>query len=363
VITAAIGVQAVALVLSIPNLFVRTIVSSKPPLCSSRGAAMPQSATIKKFLVGHTMQINKYKKILLIITITFSTLLLAGTNDNISNKFNQFMNVNNESFELEANNKISSSSRAAMMENAYVHLFSKEQTNDNLRKINNDDLVTLLRAASYVTTYTLNGTYAQDSARDLLELEARHKSVDADYLSVYENYVGARMFEEARKVYALHPVTGMEQIPSLQSLSTLDQPGPKAWFVDNNKDSISLMPIDLRGVHIVVVGHPLCHFTRNAIAFLSQDAQLRSIFDRYAIWLAPPSKKLSIHLFQAWNKDHPAQAMVLANRYDDWPMIDYWDTPTFYFLRDGKKVAEVQGWPTGGRKSEILSAAHNLGIK
>jgi len=54
--------------------------------------------------------------------------------------------------------------------------------------------------------------------------------------------------------------------------------------------------------------------------------------------------------------------MVLAYDYHEWPMIDRWYTPVFYFLRNGRLVSEVIGWPRAGRKTEIVAALQNVGL-
>lgn len=43
-------------------------------------------------------------------------------------------------------------------------------------------------------------------------------------------------------------------------------------------------------------------------------------------------------------------------------MLDRWETPTFYFFRQGKVVAKVVGWPGRGRKPEVRSALKLVGL-
>jgi hypothetical protein len=60
--------------------------------------------------------------------------------------------------------------------------------------------------------------------------------------------------------------------------------------------------------------------------------------------------------FQRWNHEHPAMQHTIAYRNDEWPMIDWWGTPTFYFIKDGAVIAKFVGWPKEGRRAELLTA-------
>lgn len=54
--------------------------------------------------------------------------------------------------------------------------------------------------------------------------------------------------------------------------------------------------------------------------------------------------------------------MVFAYDLGEWPMIDDWATPIFYFLRDGRLVAKVIGWPRGGRVAGLETAIRDVGL-
>ncbi|HTX59458.1 MAG TPA: hypothetical protein VMH02_07220, partial [Verrucomicrobiae bacterium] len=64
----------------------------------------------------------------------------------------------------------------------------------------------------------------------------------------------------------------------------------------------------------------------------------------------------------AWNRRHPREPMTFAYAESEWPAIDRWELPVFYFFRDGKLAAEVVGWPRGGRKPQILRALQQIGL-
>jgi hypothetical protein len=54
--------------------------------------------------------------------------------------------------------------------------------------------------------------------------------------------------------------------------------------------------------------------------------------------------------------------MEFAYKREEWPMIERWETPVFYFFRDGRVVGKVIGWPVAGRKNEIRRSLRRAGL-
>ena len=54
--------------------------------------------------------------------------------------------------------------------------------------------------------------------------------------------------------------------------------------------------------------------------------------------------------------------MSLADQRADWPALDSWGTPTFYFFQRGALVSKVRGWPRAGRRAELLAGMHAIGL-
>ena len=112
---------------------------------------------------------------------------------------------------------------------------------------------------------------------------------------------------------------------------------------------------------MVVISHPLCHFSRNAMAAIEADPALSKAMAR-SLWLAPVDRKLNLEVIRQWNGEHPEHPMVIAFDRAEWPDFDSWSTPMFYFLRDGKLVSVVEGWPSEGNKEALLKAAEQIGL-
>jgi len=110
------------------------------------------------------------------------------------------------------------------------------------------------------------------------------------------------------------------------------------------------------------VTHPACHFSQEAFRAIEGDAGLLALFADHAQLIAPSARRFEVALFQQWNREHPGLPMRLAYDRSQWPQLEAWSTPTFYFFRDGRLQAVVDGWPKGGRKDDLLAAARKIGL-
>lgn len=77
---------------------------------------------------------------------------------------------------------------------------------------------------------------------------------------------------------------------------------------------------------------------------------------------SPPDESTPFLTVAQWNRVHPNEQMQFAYRREDWPMVDRWETPVFYFFKDGRVVGKVNGWPATGRKAEIRRSMTLAGL-
>lgn len=155
----------------------------------------------------------------------------------------------------------------------------------------------------------------------------------------------------------------LEVLPELHEAPDLIAGHPTEWAVDPNKHELLRRSVDLhQSTQVVIISHPLCHFSQAAMHDIQADPVLSKIFEANARWLIPQGNHLDFGVVQQWNREHPGQQAALAFRRDEWPMIDSWATPTFYFLKNGVVNAKVEGWPKEGRRSELLTALRQVGL-
>jgi hypothetical protein len=103
------------------------------------------------------------------------------------------------------------------------------------------------------------------------------------------------------------------------------------------------------GPQIVLVTRSGCYFTQQFEQYLQQKPALAKLFQQHGTRIA------SIGL-QA--ETDPAIAEIY--RAEDWPEIDNWGTPTFYFYHDGQLQGSVIGWPKAGREDELLTMLRRI---
>jgi hypothetical protein len=251
---------------------------------------------------------------------------------------------------------------ASKINDRYRTSFSPYQTAAVAAKLGDGDLSLLFRAAHMAFIYGVSARSLGDMQLDLAELRRRGMARDANYADVYASLIQIRYFDEARAFAKLYPRTGsIEAVPVVADDST--RQGPTALLVNAGGSKLERRSVDLRsGRRIVVVSSPLCHFSQRAVRSIEGDAVLRPLFHEHAVWVVPPDQSTPFATIAKWNRVHPQESMAVAYRREEWPMVDRWETPVFYFMRDGSVVSKVVGWPVAGRKAEIRRSLRRAGL-
>lgn len=250
--------------------------------------------------------------------------------------------------------------RATAVRSAYddEQLSASSHVLDQLR---DRDLDLVFRAAQAAALYTLDPRHIRDMQSALHGLEARGLASRRHYMHAQKTFIKARQIGEALELWRRRP-EDVEAVPALREAAGIEPGQPTEWVVAPDRPELLRRGVDLRAAQVVVVSHPRCHFSRDAMRDIADDPVLAQAFDAHARWLAPPDGSFSLDAIQAWNRENPGQTVALAFRREEWPIIDSWSTPTFYFLDDGVVVAKVEGWPRGGRRDQLLTALRRVGL-
>lgn len=232
-----------------------------------------------------------------------------------------------------------------------------------LRKLSTPELKLVFRAANASAFYALRDHDLDSLLRAFAELSTRGATGDQHVRDVIGALVAARRFSEARRLAAKYEsVTELESIPSVHEAARRFD-APTALDVKGD-GSLVRKPFNVRAAtQILVISHPLCHFSQNAVAAIESDPALRSVFLEHSRWLAPVDRKIYADVLSKWNAAHPIAKHSIAYNRQEWSQIDSWNTPSFYFLRHGKVIAKVTGWPQEGRRRELLDAAMAIGLR
>jgi hypothetical protein len=244
--------------------------------------------------------------------------------------------------------------RPAVMAEFYSANIASQQKPSVLQELPADSVDLLFRGTYDTTFYTLDRRYVKDMQADLDRLRALHADELHHYQDLYVTLVGVRDFVTARAVLASQPMASSESAPTIVG-ALFGGRGPSALVLSEDGLSASQQPILLSGaLEIVVIGHPLCHFSRNAVAAIEADARLRAVFASHARWLMPQDGRMRPRTVAAWNVAHPLARMDYIYRQSDLAAIDTWATPTFYFFRNGRRVGKLSGWAPGGEGERAL---------
>jgi hypothetical protein len=253
--------------------------------------------------------------------------------------------------------------RAAVIGTMYEVLFSSIPESWPLKEVGDAELRARYAAAQLTEFYTIGRRHLGDMKSLLNELQRRSLASKTDYVDMYEALLKARQLTEARDLAAHHPMLELEPIPELREAADLVAGQPTEWAVDPSRKELLRRNVDIqRPTQVVIVSHPLCHFSRAAAESIQADPVLGKIFAAHARWLAPQSARIDFNVIQQFNREHPEQETTLTFDREEWPMIDSWTTPTFYFLRKGAVIAKVTGWPKEGHRTELLAALRDVGV-
>ena len=252
---------------------------------------------------------------------------------------------------------------ASIIEKEYIENFSGLTNARFSDTLNSDSLGLLFRAAEIAAFYSRKAKYVEDMSRVLDRLVANGAASDLHFSELFEAHVLTRSFDRAAEVYARHRTPAMERLPVVVLGDIPPDKGPTELVVSDDGREITRRIVTLPpGPHIIVVSHPLCHFSHNASVAIGEDAELSALFRAHAKWLAPVNGQLEADVIQNWNKANRDATVSIAYRAEEWPLIDNWATPTFYFFRDGRLQSKVTGWPAEGHHQQLRDAARSVGL-
>ena len=208
-----------------------------------------------------------------------------------------------------------------------------------------DELKSLWRLASFMAFATSEFHFASDMM--LVNNEyARRKIVPPFELKerLLASLIGFRRFDEARS-YAAKAELAIEYIPAMEGAAQNLGEGLSILKVDPDKGVLLRKKVNLDDeVHVFVVSFIGCTFSRRAADAIEKHAVLSSFMRERSTWIILPGL-LYFNDVLAWNRKHPSTGFSYVDGMESWGFIDDWSTPIFYFVKRGKIVLKLKGWP------------------
>jgi hypothetical protein len=291
-----------------------------------------------------------------IVLIAFSSFSHAG-NDTAKERLAAFERTEAEIFQSGG----TTLDRARSLSVAYDRLFSDDLRN-HTEASSPTELEARFRAVTNVFFYTLDHKYLVPMKRILDEMISKNQAQWWHYYKMYSSLLAVRDFAGARSVLRKHPNKHIEPLPEIQDL-TKKLHGATEWVIDSTNRRITRldyeMPLD---PVVIMIFNPNCHFSMNALRDIKNSGFLFNRLKTRLKILSPPDPNFSFDDFQTWNKQNPLFSTSLVHNRQEWPMIQDWGMPIFYFFRDRKLVTTVVGWPRAGNIDAVNNALDAIGV-
>jgi hypothetical protein len=283
--------------------------------------------------------------------------LVAPAGTSLSTKVDAFKAAERQLMTQE----LSESAVAREITRHYEALHLPARQHGKIKELETSELKLSFYAANLASFYTLDKSHTTDLASYASELLSRNSLSEGDSMLVYEALIAARMLDDARRWRKRNP----ELLPVLvgKVAPNAQRSGRTEWVIENDSPTVTRRKASVmeKGPHILIIAHPLCHFTQYLVKAISEDPGVAAVIRERAHWMAPQQRGLDLSELQKWNVLHPDMPISITYNRAGWTAIDTWATPTMYFFRDGELMAKIVGWPTEGRRAALLDGMRKIG--
>lgn len=250
-------------------------------------------------------------------------------------------------------------SRLYQISDAYRSFKENASYPGSLADTSQSNLLLLFRAADETSFYTSMPEHAFDM--EILARVSRERGIASSThlwktyfaLVASREYARAKSWREENQLNLEHE---WHELPSRPKMSTIGG-------LRLGRGGVEFRPFSFPpGAFMLAIAHPRCHFSRYAIADISADAQLVRELAGRSLWIAPQQREEDLSAFREWNATYREAPISQAYLNSQWPSVDTWETPTFYFYFNGVLKEKVTGWPREGRRKELYRALQSIGI-
>lgn len=104
---------------------------------------------------------------------------------------------------------------------------------------------------------------------------------------------------------------------------------------------------------VIATVNPQCHFFHNFLSDLNNNEELKSVVIDNTKWVSSAWRAYGEPAFSEWNHQVSDISINIAVNKTEWPEINYWGSPTFYFFEVGELKQKIVGWPKGSADNKI----------
>ncbi|WP_115717772.1 hypothetical protein [Gallaecimonas mangrovi] len=220
-------------------------------------------------------------------------------------------------------------------------------------KLNSKDLHRLYSYIDEIAFYTKEEAHVDLLSKILYEKARRKEYITNIAQDVYNKYIVSRNLEKASKIDSDFNV----KIKSNYIYHHYDDRG----LLKLKNGIFEVENITTKNdSKIIVISSPFCHFSNNFLDWIEGKKETLDTFKNKATFIIPSNSTLDKNPMKIFKKLHPWTNVGIAYKESEWPEIKNWDTPTFYFYKNGNVVDIIYGWPKKGRADELKNALENL---
>lgn len=180
--------------------------------------------------------------------------------------------------------------------------------------------------------------------------------------ATYDGMISQRDFTSAAQLIATHPGAGLADIPRITQSPSPGGVGPAVYILSEDGKGLDLHAADTSHDTLIVIVAQ-CHFARDVALMISKDKELSAAFAAgNAIWLESATSPLEIEDLRLWNEAFPHQPLSIA--FDDkaWPLVDFSQSPAFFFFKNGKLVSQRLGWSAKTTRAALIESLQGIGL-
>lgn len=249
---------------------------------------------------------------------------------------------------------------ASAVADAYRAFSSAFPKADELPALSDESLSNIFRVLNTTVFYTSDARYMPEMQAVAEQIKLRGGLSPAQVNRLYGAYVRVRMFAEAERLVRAHRPQAPSPFPAISKDISFNAALPAVVKLQEEGLLITNIRPD-SALRIVVTVGPYCAPSQRALRDISNDSALSAYFRRHALWLLPVDSDLHVDHLKRYSELAAVGNVGVAYDRTSWPLVDSWSTPIFYFLRDGRVISKVQGWPKGGRVEEVRRAIQSAG--
>jgi hypothetical protein len=212
-----------------------------------------------------------------------------------------------------------------------------------LKNMLEKDVRVAFKAATYAASFNPSAHHVDDLYRFRNELLSRHVETSFETEYLYRSLIAARRFDEARDI-AKSSDGKLADVPELTNAAgSADRQRIMIPSADGKK--LDIQPFELLPDYtVVVISHPLCHFSRNASRDIAADKAMNGLLEGHVLWLEPPDGNLDINPTLVWKAELKDQPVAFMYSRSDWPLVPAFETPVFYVFKGKTLVGSRSGW-------------------